>query len=236
MRVLGIIPARRDSKRLPRKNVQLLQGKPLVLWSIEAALAAKSLSRVVVSSDDDEVLAIAMKRRGDLALRRPAPLATDESPAIDYVRHALAELEGGGESRFDAVAIVQPSSPLTRPEDIDGTVALCDSTGAESAASIMELDHALNPLKLKRMGSDHRLLPYLEEERGRMAAHEIPRLYVRNGSVYVARRAAIDAGGIVTGDCRGYLMPRERSIDINERIDLRWAEFLLQFERGAGQR
>lgn len=142
MRVLGIIPARAGSKRLPRKNVRLLGGRPLVLWAIEAARAARAIDRLVVSSDDEEVLELARACDPTLALQRPPELAGDTSPAIDYVRHALRSLEVD-EGRFDAVTILQPSSPFTRAEDIDGTIALLRESGADSAVSIVELDHAI---------------------------------------------------------------------------------------------
>jgi CMP-N-acetylneuraminic acid synthetase len=225
MRVLAIVPARGGSKRVPRKNVRLLGGKPLVLRAIEAARGARSVARVVVSSDDPEVLAIARAVDPAIALERPAAISGDTAPAIDYVRHALATLEGAGEARFDAVCIVQPSSPLTLSEDIDATVALCERTGADSAVSVMKLDHAVHPVKLKTLQGD-RLVPYLEEERGRMAEHELPALYVRNCAVYVTRRAAVERGQIIGDDCRGYVMPRERSVDINDELDFKFAQFL----------
>ena len=224
--ILGIIPARGGSKRLPRKNVRLLGGKPLVAWAIEAARGARRLSSLVVSSDDREVLDIARSYDPRLALARPADIASDPSPAIDYVRHALAELEGQGQGPFDAIVILQPSSPFTLSEDIDATVDLLAASGADSAVSVMQLDHATHPMKMKIFQGD-RLLPFLEEERGRMAAQDLPEIYVRNCSVYATRRASIERGQILGDDCRGYVMPRERSLDINEALDLLFAEFLL---------
>jgi CMP-N-acetylneuraminic acid synthetase len=160
-------------------------------------------------------------------LRRPEAISGDEALAIDYVRHALGELEAQGEAPFEAVAIVQPSSPFTTEKDIDGTVdVLARSPGADSAVTVMELEHAIHPVKLKRLEGD-RLVPYLEEERGRMAAHELPKLYVRNCSVYATRRACLDKKGSVIGDdSRALVMPRERSLDINDELDWAFAEFL----------
>jgi CMP-N,N'-diacetyllegionaminic acid synthase len=224
--VLGIIPARGGSKRITRKNVRPLAGKPLVARVIEAAREANRLDRLIVSSDDDQVLEIAAQYDSALPLRRPDELCTDTSPAIDYVRHALAMLEESDQHRFDAVAIVQPSSPFTTAADIDATIDLLEASGADSAVSVMEVSHELHPLKFKTMQGD-RLLPYFEAETGRMAAHELPRVYVRNCSVYATRRATIDAGQIIGDDCRGYVMPRERSLDINDSLDLSFAEFLL---------
>jgi CMP-N,N'-diacetyllegionaminic acid synthase len=226
VRVLGIIPARGGSKRVPRKNLRPLGGRPLVAWAIDAARAATGLSACVVSSDDDEVLALAAAVAPELALRRPEAISGDRAPAIDYVRHALELLEGeGGHARFDAVCIVQPSSPFTRAEDIDATIALLARTGADSAVTVMKLDHAIHPAKLKTLDGD-RLRPYLEEEGGRMADHELPSLYVRNCSVYVSSRRTIEAGDLIGADSRGHVMPRERSVDINDELDLAFAEFL----------
>jgi CMP-N-acetylneuraminic acid synthetase len=223
---LGIIPARAGSKRLPHKNVRLLGGKPLVAWTIEAARQSRRLQTLTVSSDDPEVLKIAHDYDAQLPLARPSVLAGDESPAIDFVRHALSMLERDGAGPFSAVVILQPSSPFTMPADIDATIDLLASSGADSAVSVMQLDHAAHPWKMKTL-QGNRLLPYLEEERGRMAAHELPAIYVRNCSVYATRRESIERGQVIGDDCRGYVMPRERSLDINDEVDLEFAEFLL---------
>ena len=203
-----------------------LAGKPLVAWTIEAAQRAQRLARLVVSSDDDEVLGIATGYGARMALKRPDEISGDESLAIEFVRHALIELEAAGEGPFDTVVILQPSSPLTLADDIDKTVDLLATSGADSAVSVMQLDHAIHPLKMKTLDGD-RLLPYLEDERGRMAAHELPTIYVRNCSVYATRRRVVERGQVIGQDCRGYVMPRERSLDINEELDLQFAEFLL---------
>jgi CMP-N-acetylneuraminic acid synthetase len=226
LRTLGIIPARAGSKRLPRKNILPLAGRPLVEHVIRAALAARRLSRVIVSSDDPEVLAIAARIDPSLPLARPAAIAGDTAPAIDYVVHALAALEAAGEPRFEAIVILQPSSPLTLPDDIDGTLRLLEESGADSSVSVVRLDHAIHPAKLKRLEGD-RLVGFQGEEGGKMAAHELPELYIRNCAVYATLRRVVDGGQIIGADCRAYVMPRERSIDINDRIDYDFAKFLL---------
>lgn len=225
MRALGIVPARGGSRRIPRKNVQLLGGKPLVQWAIETARGATKLDRLVVSSEDEEVLAIAHSIDPSLPLRRPANLATDTALAITYVQHALETTERAGHGPFEAIAIIQPTSPFTLPADIDATIDLLDQSGADSAVTVMKLDHAIHPAKLKRLEGD-RLFPFYEDERGRMAEHELPRVYVRNGSVYTSRRAIIDRGELLGPDCRAHVMPRERSLDINDPIDLALAELM----------
>jgi CMP-N,N'-diacetyllegionaminic acid synthase len=226
VKTLAIIPARGGSKRVPGKNLRPLAGKSLVARSIETVLASKTIDRLVVSSDSEEVLDIARTYRDNIALKRPSEISGDLAPAIDYVRHALEVLEANSQTHFEAVVIIQPSSPFTLAEDIDATVSLLENSGADTAVSVVEVDHALHPAKFKVMEQD-RLLPYFEEEGGRMAAHELPKVYVRNCSVYATQRATIDAGEIIGSDCRGYLMPRERSIDINDELDWKFCEFML---------
>ncbi|MBP8725020.1 MAG: acylneuraminate cytidylyltransferase family protein [Saprospiraceae bacterium] len=223
VRVLGIVPARSGSKRLVGKNLRTLAGKPLVCHAIEAALAAKSLEGVILSSDAPDILACADAYAGVRALERPAELSTDEAPAIGYVLHALQHC------RFtpDAVAIIQPSSPFTQGEDIDATVEALFALGALSSASVCEVRHDLHPSKFKVLDQGM-LKPYFEEEGNRRAHHELRTAYVRNGSVYVSTIAAIKCGNLLEEPCAAYLMPNERSLDINSVQDLRFAEFLMQ--------
>jgi CMP-N,N'-diacetyllegionaminic acid synthase len=223
MRVLGLVPARGGSTRVPRKNLAVLGGKTLVRRALETALAAGCFDVVALSSDDDEILAEGAGL-DVVALRRPAELATATARASEVVRHALAELEPD-EARFEAVAIVQCTSPFTAPEDIAATVELLERTGAGSAVSVVRVDAALHPAKLKRLEGD-RLLPYLVSD-GLTPSHELPPLWVRNGSVYAFRRDVAEAG-LEADDVRGYEMPPERSFDIDTPRDLAFAEFLLE--------
>lgn len=227
MRVLAIVPARAGSKRVPGKNMRVLGGKPLAARAVDACLSAKLIATVCVSSDSEDVLALARLRQGVMAIQRPDAIAQDSSPAIDYVRHALGVLEAEGQAKYDAVAIVQPSSPFTTGADIDAAVLLLQrSPDADSAVTVMEVDHAIHPAKLKRLDGD-RLMPYFEDERGRMASHELPKVFVRNCSVYVVRRRTVDEQRSVIGkDSRGWVMPRERSLDINDELDWQFACFL----------
>lgn len=226
MNVLGIVPARAGSKRLARKNLRMLGGKSLTARAIESALGARSLARVVVSSDDPAVLAVARAYGTTLPLSRPPELSDDRSPAIEYVRHALATVETDRREHFDAIAILQPSSPLRSSADIDATVELLERSGADTAVSVARVPHAIHPAKLKLLDGD-RLLPYLEEERGRMAEYELPAVFVRNCAVYATRRAVVESGRVIGDDCRGFVMPPERSVDINDEMDLLFAEFCL---------
>lgn len=227
MSTIGIIPARGGSKRVVGKNKRILVDKPLVCWVIEAALSSDSLDLIVVSSDDEEILEIAGNYKGIISIKRPDNISRDKSPAIDYVNHALEMTELNNNYSFETIVILQPSSPLTIAEDINSTVQLLLSTNADTAVSIMKVDHAIHPIKLKKLDGN-RLYPLLEEENGRMAAYELPEVFVRNCAVYATRRHVISSGRIIGDDCRGYIMPRSRSIDINEEFDLMLAEFLLK--------
>ena len=222
-KVLTIIPARAGSKRVPGKNKKKLGGKELIRYAIEAVLNSKRTNTIVVSSDDEEILKIAGEYAQIVSMRRPAEISGDEAKAITYVHHALEQLG----SDYDIIAIVQPTSPFTLGEDIDATIDLLSNPEADSSVSIMKLDHAIHPLKLKIMDGDE-LLPYMEEEKGRMAAHELTELYARNGSVYVSRIETIKKGKIIGDRCLGNEMPRERSLDINDKLDFEFAEFLLK--------
>lgn len=227
-KILAIIPARGGSKRVPGKNKKLLAGKPLITYVIEATLQSSVIDRIVVSSDDEDVLRIAQSYDKVLAIKRPAEISGDEAPAITYVQHTLNALQ----DLFDTVVIIQPSSPLTTAEDIDSTIDLLQNhSEADSAVSVMKLDHAIHPIKLKTLNQDV-LLPYIEEEKGRMAAHELPDLFVRNCSVYVSKLETISKGSILGNVSVGYVMPRERSIDINDPIDFEFAEFLIEKSNG----
>ena len=227
MRVLGLVPARGGSSRVPRKNLAPLGGRTLVRRALETALAAGCLDLVALSSDDDEILAEA----GGLdvvALRRPSELATDTARASELALHALHELDDPAHP-FDAVAIVQCTSPFTAPEDVAGAVELLERTGAESAVTVVRVEAAHHPLKLKRLEGD-RLLPYLEDDR-LTPSHELPPLWVRNGSVYVFRRDVVERG-LEADDVRAYEMPPERSFDVDTAQDIEFAEFLV----GRGER
>ena len=218
-----IIPARGGSKRIPGKNKKLLAGKPLVSYAIEAAFQSTEITHLVLSSDDDEILSIGNNYEDLICLKRPVEISGDTAPAISYVQHTLGEIQVD----FDYVVIIQPTSPFTTGQDIDNTIQLLTKSNADSSVSVMKLDHAIHPVKLKVLSGDI-LEPFIEEENGRMASHELPDLYVRNCSVYVSKIAIIKQGNVLGKRCLGYVMPRDRSIDINDPIDFEFASYLIR--------
>jgi CMP-N,N'-diacetyllegionaminic acid synthase len=226
-RVLGLIPARGGSSRLQRKNLAVLQGKTLVRRALDTALAAGCFDTVALSSDDPAILAEADPLSEVVQITRPPELATGDARTYDAVVHALGALERApGTPRFDTVAVIQCSSPFTAPQDLAGAVELGLRTGAGSVASVVRVAGMAHPLKLKRLIGD-RLVPFIEDDRF-TPSHELPELWVRNGSIYVARRDTIEGGSLDSDDIRGFPMPPERSHDIDTPLDLAFADFLLQ--------
>lgn len=220
MGVLALVPARGGSRRVDRKNLAALGGRTLVRRALETALAAGCFTAVGLSSEDPEILAEADGLEVE-RIERPQELATDTTRSLDVVLHALDSLS----QSYDAVAIVQCTSPFTAPEDLAAAVAMFEHTGAGSVVSVTRVEAALHPLKLKRLEGD-RLLPWLEDDR-MVPSHELPELWVRNGSIYITRTEVLRAGEILDpSDQRGYVMPPERSFDIDTPRDLALARLI----------
>jgi CMP-N-acetylneuraminic acid synthetase len=213
MHVLGLIPARGGSKGIPRKNLVPVAGKSLLAWTLEAANGAETLTHVVVSTDDDE---IANAAQADV-LRRPAELATDDTPMIDVIRHAIEELHP------DLVVVLQPTSPLRRSEHVDGAVLLLLETGADSVVSVVEVPHRYSPEALMDL-VDGRLVA-----RGTTRSRqEQETVYARNGPAVLALRADRLGRDLYDGDCRAYVMDERSSLDVDSPFDLELADLLLR--------
>jgi CMP-N-acetylneuraminic acid synthetase len=215
--VLALIPARGGSKGIPRKNLVPLGGRPLLAWTIDAAQGASSVTRVVVSTDDDEIAGVA-ERAGTEVLRRPAALAGDETPMSDVVRHAVDEL-----GPLDVLVLLQPTSPLRRGEHVDGAVAVLRESGADGVVSVCEVPHNFEPGSLMRLDGD-RLAPLGDSPPRRQ---DKPTLYGRNGPAVLALRADRIGDDLYGGDLRAYVMDAESSLDVDTEDDLRVAGLLL---------
>lgn len=233
MRVLGLVPARGGSKGVPRKNIRLLCGKPLLQYTAAAALAAKRLSRVILSTEDEEIAELGRRCGLEVPFLRPAELAADDSPMLPVVRHAVEWLEARGD-RFDAICILQPTNPLRRPEDIDGAIELLEESGADSVISFVAVGDK-HPARMKFITPAGRVIdpPFAEEVEGRRR-QDLPRLYLREGSVYVTRTPIImDQGSFKGSDCRAWIVPEERACNIDTPFDLFIAEQMLKQRLGA---
>lgn len=218
MTVLAVIPARGGSKGIPRKNVRLLAGKPLIVWTIEAALATPGLDAVIVSTEDVEIAAVARAAGASVPFMRPVELAHDTTPGIDPVLHALAALPGHA-----TVVLLQPTSPLRTPADITACLAL--AARSPSVVTVREArDH---PFLTYAQAGDGRLRPLVDGDRA-ARRQEMPEALALNGAVYVAATDWVVAGrSFVRSETIGHVMPAERSVDIDTPFDWAVAEMLL---------
>lgn len=223
-RTLGLIPARGGSKGIPRKNIKLLGGRPLIEWTIEAALQARSLAAVVVSTDDDEIAAVARRAGADVPFVRPERLARDDTPGVDLVLHALEELP-----EFDAVVMLQPTSPFRSAADVDACTALAQRLHAPAAVSVTA--PAKHPYWMYRLDERQRLQPLLDTPLI-PRRQDLPKVYALNGALYYAEASWLrQTRSFISTDTIAYVMPPERSHDLDLPTDWRVAEFLLS--RGA---
>jgi len=224
---IGVITARGGSKGVPRKNIKLLLGKPLLAYTIEAAKQSKHLTRYIVSTEDEEVAAIARSVGAEVPFLRPAELAGDRSTSVEVLQHALRWLKEKEGKTYDYVMILQPTSPLRTAQDIDACIAKAVDTDADSVMSMVAITDLSLP-KLKRIEND-RILPALEDEGPVSAFRDASEtIYKRNTAIYLTRTALIEQGEMFGKISRPYIMPPERSIDINEPSDFALAEFWMR--------
>lgn len=209
-----IIPARGGSKRLPRKNVLPLLSKPLIAWTIEAAIAAGVADEIVVTSDDDEILDIASDYNVT-CFRRCAELATDQASTIDVVIDVLMHYKKS-DVKFKSVILLQPTSPLRLPEDIINATVLFKKNNGKSVISVCEVDH---PIEWCGSVTDKGVLSgFGIDKSSRSQDYEMG--YRLNGSIYVAAQNAIETyRSFYTAESLAYKMPKNRSYDIDDSFD-----------------
>ncbi|MEO1084680.1 MAG: acylneuraminate cytidylyltransferase family protein [Acidobacteriota bacterium] len=229
-RVLAVIPARGGSKGVVRKNLRPLGGAPLIAHTIEAALAARHrLDALVVSTDDPEIADVARGFGVEVPFLRPAELAGDTAPTVPVLQHAVEEMETRLGTRFDAVLLLQPTAPFRSAADIEAVIDLLgERPEFDSVISVVQV-FATHPILMKRIGDGGELLPFAVEEReGTRRQDYDPPAFMRNGALYLTRRAPLMERGSIWGRriCP-YVMPEERSHNIDSEIDLMVAEALL---------
>jgi len=225
--ILGVIPARGGSKSIPRKNLALLGGRPLIAHTIEAARGSRTLTRLLVSTDDSDIAAAVRAPGVEVPFLRPADLAGDETPMLDVLVDLLSSLEERERYRPDVVVLLQPTSPFRRAGHIDAAVDLLTSSGADSVVTVVPVPHQFTPSSLLRLEGD-RLAPWLDGP-APTRRQEKPRLFARNGPAVVATlaRTLLEQKALYGADTRGLVMSREDSLDIDEPFDLDVAELLM---------
>lgn len=226
--VLGVIPARGGSKGIPRKNLVDLCGKPLIAYTIEAALGAARLSRVVVSTEDEEIARIAQGYGAAVPFRRPAELSTDGAHSLPVVQHALETMEAKDGRVYDVVVLLQPTTPLRTARDIDEGVELLVSSGADSVISVVEVGPN-HPYRMKRILDDGRLVNFVDQGFEDMRPRqELPPVYIRSGDLYISlRRVVMEMGTLVGPHCRPVVIPTDRAVNVDTRLDLERAREVL---------
>jgi len=230
-RIIAIIPARGGSKRLPRKSVLPLAGKPLIVWSIEAALASAYIDRTVVSTDDTEIAEIAKAAGASVPFMRPPELASDTACSADVVIHALDYLESQ-KDHYDYIVLLQPTSPLRTSADIDAALELCISKDANSIISVCETDHS--PLWENTLPPDHSMIGFINENIAKLRSQDLPTYYRINGAIYISKidDFRVRRTFFVCERIYAFIMPKERSLDIDTGLDFSIAEAVMKFNDG----
>lgn len=234
MRVLGLIPARGGSKGIPRKNIRPLGGKPLLQWTAEAALGANLLTRVVLSTEDEEIAAVGRSCGLDVPFMRPMELARDETPTLPVVQHALHALEASGDT-FDAVCLLQPTSPFRLADDIDGCIALLGSSTADSVVTVLPVPAEHNPHWVYFGVPNGELRLSTGESQPIPRRQSLPPAWHREGSVYVTRTAVVLDGSLYGARVVGYPIDASKSVNIDDMDDFARAARIIRRRETVGR-
>lgn len=219
--VLAVIPARGGSKGLPGKNLRLLGGKPMLAWTVEAALATPYLDRVVLSTDDEGIMAVGRAAGCEVPFRRPTELATDDASIYDVLHHAAGQLD----QPYDIIVLLQPTSPLRRAADIAAALELRETCAAPSVVSVTR---ATKPLHWHyHIDEQRRLLPAIQGDQIDRRQLAQPSFTV-NGAMYAAARDWLfEHMSYYRDETVAYEMPPERSVDVDTMMDFVFAQTLL---------
>ena len=229
-RVLALITARGGSKGLPGKNVRPLLGRPLIAWSITAAIECRSVDRVIVSTDDEVIAKAARDGGAEVPFLRPSELAQDGSSHISVVEHALDWLRERESLVPDYLLLLQPTCPLRTSEDIEAAVALALEKKARAVVSVCEPRH--HPFALKRLTPEGTLADFMPSGLAYARRQDFPAVWAVNGAIYLTQPAVLrNERTFEPADTIPYLMPQERSIDIDTLWDFQLAEMILQHRR-----
>lgn len=223
--MLALIPARAGSKGVPGKNLRAVGGKSLVVRAVESALAAARVTRVVVSTDSSEIARAGALAGAEVPFLRPPELASDEARSLDVFRYTIQRLEREEGKAIPALVVLQPTSPLRTAYDIDGAIALFDRARADAVVSVTEAPH---PIEWHRRTDAGGCLRPVLPRSGPANRQGSERLLLPNGAIYVFRTTHLMAhDDYYVGCVLPYLMPAERSVDVDSEVDIVVAEALL---------
>ena len=229
--ILTIIPARGGSKGVPRKNIRRLSGKPLIAYTIESALSSKYIDRVIVSTEDEEIAKISEKCGADVPFIRPPELSTDTAKSIDVVKHAIIEMENFLKKKYSVIIFLEPPAPFRTNYDIDNCIDLFYKNTPGSVVSICE-GNKYHPNLMKKI-EDNYLIPYDKTNYAEGTPRQLlkPTVYMINGCIYVIQRDNVMDGDFYGEPILPYIMPYERSINIDTLLDWHTAEALINSQK-----
>jgi CMP-N-acetylneuraminic acid synthetase len=224
--VLGLVVARGGSKGIPGKNLRLVAGQPLIGYTFRAARHSRALSRVVLSTDSAEIANAGRQYGVEVPFLRPPELARDDSPVVDAALHALTWLEQNADFCPDYIMLLQPTSPLRTAEDIDAAIRLAVERHADAVVSVTPADH--HPFLMKVVDENGRMRPFLQTDSAERRRQDLPDVYAPNGALYLVRRQILtEKRSWCPEGTLAYIMPPERSLDVDTLWDLRLAEVIL---------
>jgi len=225
-KILAIIPARGGSKRLPRKNILPLNGKPLIAWTIEAALQSPYIDKVIVSTDDHQIGEVSEEYGVAVPFYRPAHLSSDTATSIDVVLHVVDKMSEADEY-YDIIMLLQPTSPLRQSGHINQACIEFVEKGADGIISVCETEHS--PLWCNTLPENNSMTNFLPNEFQNKRSQDLPVYYRLNGAIYISsvdnlkNKKSFIAGNKIFA----YVMKAENSIDIDNVIDFKMAEVLM---------
>ena len=223
--VLAVITARGGSKGVARKNVRDVGGKPLMAWSIEAGRQSTYVDRLILSSEDPEIIEVAGRWGCEVPFVRPGRLAEDDTRIEDVLLHALDEV---GEE-YDYLVLLQPTSPLRRAEDIDGAIEACHGSGAPASISVCR--PTKSPYWMFRVDEAGRMHRLIEAPGPTHRRQALPPVFAANGAVYVVAVPSFRESGEIYGPGMvAHVMPPERSLDVDSEMDLVLVDAMLERE------
>jgi CMP-N,N'-diacetyllegionaminic acid synthase len=221
---LAIIPARGGSKRLPRKNVLDLCGKPLIAWSIEAGLKSKYIDKLIVTSDDEDILSISKKYGSDI-IKRPEELSNDTATTFDALKHTIDNLE-----KYDYIVLLQPTSPLRNEKHLDESIELLEQKNADAVISVCEMDHS--PLWCNTLPENGSMQTFLKEEVLNKRSQDLDKYFRLNGAIYICKMDKFlnNKGFFLKENIYAYLMSKENSTDIDDEFDFLMTEYIMKYK------
>ena len=218
MSIFAIIPARGGSKGIVRKNLALILNKPLISFSITAAIKSKLVDRVLVSSDDEEIIQVAKSFGAEIPFKRPDEISSDQTAMIDVLKHMVNYLVGKNEL-IEAIVLLQPTSPLRTEKHIDEAISKFRSSNASSVVSVVEVPHQYNPYSVLSLNQNGELNPILDKTFNRR--QDKPKFYARNGpAILVVSPSVILDDELYGSTSLPYFMTKENSLDIDKKEDL----------------